>query len=212
VEGEDFELNGEERRVVELARAARTPGDSDKRRVRAALAATLGGAALGVASSTAVASAAKSAGALVAMRALLAAALLTSAGVGTYFWTRAPRGPSVVAPAVAPPTAPSVVVEPLPPAAAPPAEGDPLLAELTLLRQAQRALRDGDAKRALELAARHAALYPRSQMSVERGALRVFALCSLGRKSEARTLARELIAEAPSSPLRKSLEESCGMR
>jgi hypothetical protein len=210
VEGEDFELNGEERRVVELARAARTPGDSDKRRVRAALAATLGGAALGVASSTAVASATKVAGVGLAARALLATALLTSAGVGTYFWTRPPR-PPVLAPAAAPPVAPPVV-EPVPSAAPPAAEGDPLLVELTLLRQAQRALRDGDARRALELAARHAAQYPSSQMAMERGALRVFALCSLGRKAEARSLARELIAEAPTSPLRKSLEESCGMR
>jgi hypothetical protein len=49
-------------------------------------------------------------------------------------------------------------------------------------------------------------------MALERGALRVFALCALNRKGEARTLARELIASAPTSPLRKSLEESCGMR
>jgi hypothetical protein len=210
VEGEDFEMNGEARRVVELARKARTPGDADKRRVRAALAATLGGATLGAASSVAVASAAKGAGLAIGARALVAAVLLATAGAGSYYWVRSSRAPAP-APVAAPAAAPPVIVEPLPPAAAPQA-GDPLLAELGLLRQAQRALKDGDARRALDLAARHAALYPRSQMALERGALRVFALCSLGRKSEARSLARELIAEAPSSPLRKSLEESCGMR
>jgi hypothetical protein len=131
--------------------------------------------------------------------------------VGTYYWARAPRAPEAVIPAAASPVAPPEVV-PLPMAPAPAAAGDPLLAELTLLRQAQRALRDGEARRALDLAARHATLYPRSQMAVERGALRVFALCALNRKAEARGLARQLIAEAPSSPLRKSLEESCGMR
>jgi hypothetical protein len=30
VEGEDFEMNGEARRVVELARKARTPGDAEQ--------------------------------------------------------------------------------------------------------------------------------------------------------------------------------------
>jgi len=210
VEGEDFEMNGEERRVVELARQARTPGDADKRRVRAALAAAIGGAAAGVASTTAVASVAKGAGIWVGTRVLMAAALLVSAGAGTYYWARSSRGPATEVPAAAPQPAPTPVIEPLPRAAAP-AE-DPLMAELTLLRQAQRALRDGDARRALALAERHAALYPRSQMAIERGAVRVFAFCTLGRKAEARALAHELLAEAPNSPLRKSLEESCGMR
>jgi hypothetical protein len=77
------------------------------------------------------------------------------------------------------------------------------------LRQAQKALRDGAPRRALELADQHAKLYPGSQMGLERGALRVFAFCALGRKAEARALASELLAAAPRSPLRTSLEESC---
>jgi hypothetical protein len=144
-------------------------------------------------------------------RALLATVLLASAGAGTYYWASASHGSGDRGPGCEHwrrrPRS-----EPLPPAAAPaPAAAIRPLAELTL-RQAQRALRDGDARRALDLAARHAALYPRSQMAVERGALRVFAFCTLGRKAEARALARELLAEAPNSPLRKSLEESCGVR
>src|SRR5204862_7125172 len=151
VEGQDFEMNGEARRGVELARRARTPGDADTARVRAAVPAALGGAAVvGAASSTAVASAAKGAGIWVGARALLATVLLASAGAGTYFWARAPHGPATGAPAPAATTpAPTTIIEPLPPAAATAPAADPLLVELTLLRQAQRALRDGDARRAL---------------------------------------------------------------
>jgi hypothetical protein len=81
-----------------------------------------------------------------------------------------------------------------------------------LLQRAQRALRGGQPLHAMELAARHETLYPTSQMALERDALRVFALCALGKKGEARTLARALLAQAPTSPLRASLEESCALK
>jgi hypothetical protein len=105
-----------------------------------------------------------------------------------------------------------MVIEPTPPM--PPTLvplPDPLVAEVSLLRQAQQALRDGHAAQALALAQRHATLYPRSQMSLEGGALQVFSFCALGRKNEARRLATELLARAPRSPLRTSLEESCAI-
>jgi hypothetical protein len=208
VDGKDIDdLNPSARHVVDLARAARTPGDADKRRVRQALALGIGAAVAGASSGTAIASAAK-AGALVGLRGVIAALLVVSTGVGGFVWVRGHQAPSAPAPAVAPAAAPvAPVVTPLP-AATP----DPLLAELTLLRQAQQALRDGSARRALELAERHAALYPRSQLALERGALRVFAFCALGRKADARALATELLAAAPRSPLRTSLEESCAAR
>jgi hypothetical protein len=208
VDGKDIDdLNPGARRVVELARAARTPGDSDKRRVRQALAFGLGAAVAGASSGTAIASAAK-AGALVGLRGILAALLVVSTGVGTFVWVRGHETPSAL-PTIVTPRAPvAPIITPLPAVATP----DPLLAELTLLRQAQQALRDGSARRALELAERHAALYPRSQLALERGALRVFALCALGRKTDARALATELLAAAPRSPLRTSLEESCATR
>jgi hypothetical protein len=190
------------RRVIEGARLARTPDDADKRRVRQALALGLGAVVAGASSGTAVASATK-AGALVGMRAILAAVAVLSAGTGTYLWVRGHERAPVVAPAAAPATTRSPVVEPI---VTPP---DPLLAELTLLREAQQALHGGAPRRALELAERHAALYPHSQLKLERGALRVFALCALGRKAEARSLATELLTAAPRSPLRTSLEESC---
>jgi hypothetical protein len=207
VDGKDTDdLNPSARRVVDLARSARTPGDADKRRVRQALALGLGAAVAGASSGTAVASAVK-AGALVGLRGVIAALLVVSTGVGTLVWVRGHQAPPAPVPVAAPAAPVAPVVTPLP-APAP----DPLLAELTLLRQAQQALRDGSARRALELAERHAALYPRSQLALERGALRVFAFCALGRKADARALATELLAAAPRSPLRTSLEESCAAR
>jgi hypothetical protein len=204
----DDEMSAGARRVVDLARAARTPGDADKRRVRQAIALGVGATIAGASSGTAIASATK-AGALAGVRVILAALAVVSAGTGTYLWQRGrhapPEPPTIIVPA---PVAQPVGVPIAPPAATP----DPLLAELTLLREAQQALRDGAARRALELAERHATLYPRSQLGLERGALRVFALCTLGRKAEARALATELLAAAPRSPLRTSLEESCATR
>ena len=210
------DLNPSARRVVDLARAARTPGDADKRRVRQAIALGMGAAVAGVSSGTAVASAAK-VGVLAGLRGIITAVLVVSAGVGTFVWVRdraAPRAPPAPPTVVAPVAAPRSWSLP-PPVAVPEAatpDPDPLLAELTLLRQAQKALRDGAPRRALELAERHATLFPHSQLGLERGALRVFALCALGRKADARALASELLAAAPRSPLRTSLEESCAAR
>jgi hypothetical protein len=207
VDNDIDDMNPDARRVVELARMARTPGDADKRRVRQALALGIGAAVAGASSGTAVASAVKT-GALVGLRGILAAMLVVSAGVGTYVWVKhpAPEPPVSAPPAV---KAPAPVVVPVAPAAPAADTPDPLLAELTLLRQAQKALRDGAPRRALELADQHAKLYPGSQLGLERGALRVFAFCALGRRAEAHALATELLAAAPRSPLRTSLEESC---
>jgi hypothetical protein len=207
LDSEDEDMNSGARRVVELARAARTPGDADKRRVRRALALGLGAAVAGASSGTAVASAVK-AGALVSLRGILAAVFVVAAGTGSALWVRGHAHEQTARPTAVAPSAPALVVAPVVVPLAP----DPLLAELTLLREAQHALRDGAARRALELAERHAALYPHSQLSLERGALRVFAFCALGRKSEARALATELLTAAPRSPLRTSLEESCATR
>lgn len=212
MEQDTDELSPAERRVIELSRAARTPGEADKRRVRAALALSLGavaGSATGaaVAASTS-ATAAKGAATLVGTRVIAAVLLAASAGTGAFVWLKNKPAPApVVETAPAPAAAPAPVVEPI----AAPAE-DPLLAEVSLLQRAQRALRAGQPKEAMELASRHATLYPTSQMALERDALRVFSLCALGRKAEARTLARALLAQAPTSPLRASLEESCALR
>jgi len=207
------DMNPEARRVVDLARQARTPGDADKRRVRQAIALGLGAATAGAASSVAASASAvgKGAGILVGLRGIVALVLVASAGAGTAVWVRAHgRGP-VASPVI---SAPVVVAPSIIPLAAAPATAatDPMLAELSLLRQAQQALRDGHAAQALALAQRHETLYPASQMRLEGRALEVFSYCALGRKADARRLATALLAGAPRSPLRNSLEESCAMR
>jgi hypothetical protein len=216
VDTED-QLNPKAKRLIEATRAARTPGEADKRRVGAALALALGASATGGAGIAASATgAAKLAGGLSGLKVVVAALLLASAtGAGVAVWMHGRPTDANVRPVVAPPGAPGVA----PPSSAVEPEAvdeavdeainDPLLAEVTLLRRAQRALHDGQPGKALELAARHAALYPKSQVGVERDGLRVFALCALGRKPEARALAAELLTRAPRSPLRASLAESC---
>ncbi len=207
------QLNPKAKRLIEATRAARTPGEADKRRVGAALALALGASATGGAGVAASATgAAKVAGALSGLKAAIAILVLSATGVGVAMLTRSHPAPSAT-PVASPVTAPVVV--PLPSGAMAPTEAevdDPLLAEVTLLRRAQRALHDGQPAKALELAARHAALYPKSQVGVERDGLRVFALCALGRKPEAHALAAELLTRAPRSPLRASLAESCAMK
>jgi RNA polymerase sigma-70 factor (ECF subfamily) len=89
---------------------------------------------------------------------------------------------------------------------------DPLAAELTLLHAAKEAWQEGRAQSALDLVQKHARLYPHSQLASEREALRVFALCGLGRTGEARDAATMVLAKAPGSPFRSAIEESCAMR
>jgi hypothetical protein len=229
----DDRMNPEARRIIELTRAARTPRTEDKDRVRRALAITLaataaaapGAAAGATAAKAAAGSAAKTFGALGAASGLklaLSVAVIASLGAGAYWWTRPASGP---APAVAPaakviaveppvaeesPTAPADVAQPPAPLVGSPR--DPLLAELALLNRAQQAWRNGAAGNALELAQQHAQRYPRSKLALERDAVRVFALCALGRKHQAHSLAVAIVKRAPRSPLRTSVEESCGMR
>jgi RNA polymerase sigma-70 factor (ECF subfamily) len=87
-------------------------------------------------------------------------------------------------------------------------EGD-LAAELELLHAAQRAWRSGDASGTLALVHDHETRFRRSQLASERTALRILALCRLGRDDEARRLAARWLRTATSSPSRRSVEESC---
>jgi hypothetical protein len=105
-------------------------------------------------------------------------------------------------------------VAPLPPARAhkPKRDKHTLATELELLHAAQAAWRARDAREALALVKAHRARYPRSQLALERDAIHVLSLCELGRKDEARALGRALIARAPNSPLRASIEQSCIVR
>jgi hypothetical protein len=219
-------MNEDARRLVARARDERTPGELDKARVRKAVAMGIAAAALGASSTVAGAAVAKAAGVASVGTGLkvLASVVVVALGVGTYVWTqqRVPAPVPAVKGAARSPRIEVVPIAPLPAAEAPaprpavharPARPtpDPLVAELALLHRAQQAWHDGQAASALDLARRHAQLYPHSQLALERGALQVFALCALGRKSEARGLASGLLAQAPRSPLRTSLEESCAV-
>jgi hypothetical protein len=66
-----------------------------------------------------------------------------------------------------------------------------LAAELRLLKEARRALRDGDGARALERVRTHRKEHPTSALAEERDATEVMALCSLGRADEAGARAAE---------------------
>jgi hypothetical protein len=206
------DLDPRAKRLIAAARVGRTPSEADKRRVGAAIATmhVAGTAATGTA--TGAAAAKVIGGGLAGLRALAAVLLVASTGAGVAWWVSGHSAAPSAPPAIVTPAAPSSsspVVVPLPP---PVEADDPLLAEVTLLRRAQRALSDGQPGKALELATRHAALYPKSQVGVERDGLRVFALCALGRKPEARAIATALLERAPRSPLRASIAESCAMK
>jgi hypothetical protein len=84
--------------------------------------------------------------------------------------------------------------------------------EIELLHGAQAAWRAHDAARAMTLIDEHRTRFPRSELRLERDGLRVLTLCELGRKSEATALARKLLEQAPRSPLRATIEESCALK
>jgi hypothetical protein len=232
-------MNPEARRIIQLARQARTPSAEDKRRVRAAVAIGVAAAAVTVPAAAAGASA-KVAGAMgvfTGLRGIVAGMVIasTSVGAGAYLWKHASAARGVEAPVVSsaatvagavalpPPVstaepAPAPVVTPdvrdvraEAPGRARVAPQDPLAAELTLLHAAKQAWQDGNSQTAFDLAQKHAKLYPHSQLASERDALKVFALCGLGRTNDARDLAQALLSKAPGSPFRASLEQSCAL-
>jgi hypothetical protein len=233
-------MSPQARRILQLAREGQTPSADDKDRLRGAIGAGIAATAVAVQTANAVASGAhtgsaaasvKAAGALAlgtwARTGVLSALTLASAGGATYAWVRhAERAHEVTVarPAASPPSsavasepplatvAPAAPAEPVPePHARGPAH-DPLAAEVALLQRAKQAWQAGKPSVALGLVQRHAQLYPRSQLAAERDAVTVFALCSLGRTSEAHDVATQLLAKSPHSPLRKSLEDSCALR
>ncbi|HEX4335238.1 MAG TPA: hypothetical protein VH062_04950 [Polyangiaceae bacterium] len=82
--------------------------------------------------------------------------------------------------------------------------------ELDLLHAAQAKWRAGNAGAALALLGEHRQRYPRSELAPERDALTVLSLCATGRAAEAHKIAARFLRNARHSPLRASVEESCG--
>lgn len=86
---------------------------------------------------------------------------------------------------------------------------DPLVRETELLRQAEASLRTDDAAGALDVLAEHAREFPRSRLAVERGALRVIALCRSGKQAQGRGEAVVLERHAASRPYRERIRRAC---
>jgi RNA polymerase sigma factor (sigma-70 family) len=123
-----------------------------------------------------------------------------------------------VAPAVLPPTAPRVateVAEDTPPARSdrsrsPAADPAPSLArDNALVQEAAAQLRAGDAADALATTSRHASEFPKSALVDARTALRIEALCALGKSPQARGEALVFLRERPATPVRARIERSC---
>ncbi|HEX7669675.1 MAG TPA: hypothetical protein VF395_08840 [Polyangiaceae bacterium] len=91
-----------------------------------------------------------------------------------------------------------------------PATATSLGAETSLLESARAALGRGDARGALTLLEAHERAFPEGALVEERLASKVFALCGLGRTTDARRVATEFLERAPGSPLRARVQGSCG--
>jgi hypothetical protein len=99
-------------------------------------------------------------------------------------------------------------------ASEPPATASPetLLEEARLLARAQRALKAGAARRALGLIDPCERRFPGGQLAEECSALRVFALCALGRSSDAQREQQRFVERWPGSPLRARVASACDQR
>jgi len=238
------DLDPEARRILALARSARTPTAADKRRVALSLGVMTAASGLTVAHAAETASAVKSGSMLASVKLWIGGGALVLATAGGFVALSKPQptaskatpAASTAAPAAAPvteaPSAPLVTelaaVDParsvpgrsvLPPratraaangrAASSRKAADTLAQELDLLHRAQSAWRGREPAEALSLLDEHASKYPRSELRLERGALKVLTLCELGRERAASRLARALLRRAPNSPARAAIEESC---
>ncbi len=84
-----------------------------------------------------------------------------------------------------------------------------LAEENALLDPASRALRARDYATALRLSDEHAAAFPRSALADVRAAVRVQALCGLGKVPQARAEAQALVRRRPMAAVVRRLETSC---
>ncbi len=232
------ELRPVARELVDGARIAQTPSAAHRERAYQALLVGLSGAAgasaIGAENATKIG--AKSG--FVWLKWALPTAVLAGASLAVYLAHKPPRTAAVLLPSVvaSTPTAADVTSADAPPlvasasptvalqasaalarnpvpvvkaaSSAKPASGD-LEQELSLLHQALAESHSGNAAGALALAQQHARQYPNSKLSVERDAIEVRSLCTLGRSAEAHQLADRLRTQAPGSPVRAALEETC---
>lgn len=105
--------------------------------------------------------------------------------------------------------APPPSAEPKSTQASPPPKIDTLGQETALLRDAQAAMREGNAAAALQKLDSMASAYPDGVLREERRAARVLALCAAGEVDEARAEAQRFLREAPRSPVAERVRASC---
>jgi hypothetical protein len=199
------------------------------------VAAAAAGATLASAKSSAAAGSALPVG----LKTLISLAVVTAAGVGTAMYVRSTAAieaappvtvgttsdqASLAAPSPAltdsalpevalPPAEPAEKRRPMPPSPAMPARARgataSVEAEMGLIGEARDALRSGAGARALLLLDEHAHRYPAGALGEERDAMRIAALCALGRVAESRAAASQFLRAFPESPHAARVRASC---
>lgn len=116
----------------------------------------------------------------------------------------APSAAAAPVPSTAASPAPSAAASPAPSAAplsrsAPPAAADPLAAELSLLESAKQALLEHQPARALDLTALHQRRFAKGMLLEEATAVRIQALCEVGRDKESAALRAQFLSRWPRS-------------
>jgi hypothetical protein len=78
-----------------------------------------------------------------------------------------------------------------------------------MLQRARRAIGAGNGQLALGIVLELDERFPRGVLMEERLATRVFSLCALSREAEAREVAREFLAQHPTSVYAERVRRSC---
>ena len=180
----------------------------------------------------------KTTGTTLALALKIGVPLLIAGGVAALAvprWTEHPprQTPAVVAPAVparagrpatAPESAPAPLPEPTPqtttdmvvppaPRVAPGASAEhgvpSLVEEVRLLQEAQRSLKGGQPGAALTVLAEHERRFPKGQLALERSAVRIAALCALGRTAEAKQRGAAVLARHGGSAIAEQVRATC---
>jgi hypothetical protein len=81
--------------------------------------------------------------------------------------------------------------------------------ELTLIRAALTALRDGQPTDALDVLAEHARTFPRGALASQRAGLRVVALCDAGQRAQGMREREAFLAGDDSSALAQRVRQAC---
>ena len=227
--------------LLDGAIAKAEPSASDRARVKSHLLKKAGPGILALAIPTASAAAAAAPVVTGVAVKILAAILVIGAAGGGVYAVRAHTPPMATPPVVViAPAAPTIPVDVAPPALepvasitqppaalasprraarpnspvpaiAPPTTTGTLKDEFPLVSGAHAALAAHDPGKALSLLDTHASRFPQGQLTEERDALRVLAVCALGR-GDARSAAESFLKSRPRSTFAPRIREACGLK